>query len=237
MKGSFDSASDRTGKSIEAKMNRLKKALQQLDTLVIDAKYLASEISFDDLLTESDEYLGRKSKSQQSYKRATKSEDWGAEIDKTSFVYFVLLPQANAVKIGYTQDLRSRISCLQVGNPFQLKILGWMFGGIRQEKTVHDFFSRYHTGRGEWFYFEGDLYDYILDVIRTQPEYIDPKKWSKGQSPDFTYETFLGSSEILLIEADEFLEKPALSGVASKETTTLNPAIAKRFISGSSAGG
>lgn len=206
MKGSFDNSRD--GSTAEAKLKRLKKALQELDTLIIDAKYFAADIQLDDL-TLSDS--NQKNEAPKAYKRSSKSEDWGSEIDKTSFVYFILCPQVNAVKIGYTKNLRARISNLQTANPYRLKMLGWMYGARAEEKIVHEFFNRYHAGLGEWFFFEEDLLDYILDVIKTQPDFINPNEWFNGEASNVAFSQLSSSSLNLLEEAETFIEPKTIA--------------------------
>lgn len=55
------------------------------------------------------------------------------------------------VKIGYTKDIRARLTALQTGNPAHLELL-WLCpeGSIAEEKALHRHFSQEHH-RGEWF--------------------------------------------------------------------------------------
>jgi len=57
------------------------------------------------------------------------------------------------VKIGYCMgdNLKERISSLQIGNPDELVCFGVLRGGMEQEKELHEKFKKLHY-RGEWFH-------------------------------------------------------------------------------------
>jgi hypothetical protein len=64
------------------------------------------------------------------------------------------------VKIGWTgDDLRNRISGIQVGTPELLTVYGTIPGTFRMERRLHVRFAQYRL-RGEWFRNEGDVRAY-----------------------------------------------------------------------------
>ncbi len=82
-------------------------------------------------------------------------------------VYFIRDEASSAVKIGWTaNNVASRLSAIQTGNPNELTLLGVMDG---DEATERDWHSRYVEDRirGEWFSESDDLLAEIN--LRAQP--------------------------------------------------------------------
>lgn len=81
-----------------------------------------------------------------------------------NIVYFILDTYSNSVKIGYTtiKGLRKRLETLQIGTPYELKLLGALWGNQKIEKQIHEQFSFSHI-RGEWFHYTQELEDFIAD--------------------------------------------------------------------------
>jgi len=53
-------------------------------------------------------------------------------------IYVLEILNQKYIKIGYTKDdIEKRISSLQTGNPFEIKLLFTVDGSILQEKTIH----------------------------------------------------------------------------------------------------
>lgn len=81
-------------------------------------------------------------------------------------IYFIKCH--DAVKIGHTESLETRIPDLQVGNPYPLATIALLDGGYQLEAQLHRIFSAYRV-RGEWFLrapvdvFLGDVGAYGLD--------------------------------------------------------------------------
>lgn len=77
-------------------------------------------------------------------------------------IYFILDTKSKAVKIGYTtiKGLKRRLENLQVGTPFDLKILGVVWGNRKIEKQLHEKFDKYHI-RGEWFNYTPEFDEYL----------------------------------------------------------------------------
>jgi hypothetical protein len=63
-------------------------------------------------------------------------------------VYFVECQQL--IKVGSATDVRDRVSCLQVGCPYELTLLGTIRGGHRAESALHGALNGFRF-RGEWF--------------------------------------------------------------------------------------
>lgn len=77
-------------------------------------------------------------------------------------IYFILDSYSNAVKIGYTtlKGFSKRLENLQVGTPYDLKILGTIWGNKKIEKELHSKFKYLHI-RGEWFTYSKELEEYL----------------------------------------------------------------------------
>jgi hypothetical protein len=82
-----------------------------------------------------------------------------------SLVYFILDTYSNSVKIGYTtiKGLKKRLETLQIGTPYELKLLGATWGDKKVEKTIHKRFYSSHI-RGEWFHYTKELEDFISET-------------------------------------------------------------------------
>lgn len=89
-------------------------------------------------------------------------------------IYFIFDELSNAVKIGKTKDeeVYTRLSMLQVGNPRELKLLGVVKGYTEEEKELHYKFREYAI-RGEWFDYVAEIQLYLetnaIDYVR--PKY------------------------------------------------------------------
>lgn len=86
-------------------------------------------------------------------KRPTKQN-----LTSASQIYFIKCE--DRVKIGFTNDLKSRLPCLQTGSPFPMEILFAMPGDVAKEKALHKQFSKYHI-TGEWFQYSEPIEAYI----------------------------------------------------------------------------
>lgn len=84
------------------------------------------------------------------------------EASKQRMVYFV---EGNGfVKIGATNSISTRLHDLQVGCPFELKLVTTLPGGEKVERQLHDMFAK-HRKRGEWFEFHQEIKDYIANCL------------------------------------------------------------------------
>ena len=71
-------------------------------------------------------------------------------VDRKAFVY--LIGCHDFVKVGITDDLTIRLSSLQVGCPYELKLItSWLVSQSGEsERRLHALWKRYEV-RGEWF--------------------------------------------------------------------------------------
>ncbi len=97
-------------------------------------------------------------------------------------VYFVLARRTNLVKIGVSDDPRSRLSALQTGSPIKLEIVAEMPGDERYERVLHESFAEYRI-HGEWFRFVGRLESFVAALPKLpsnqrtpSPRRSEPKK-------------------------------------------------------------
>lgn len=75
-------------------------------------------------------------------------------------IYFILNIKELAVKIGYTNNLTSRLSDLQVANCNILQVLLVIDGDLAKEKQLHNRFKHIYI-RGEWFRYTEELASFI----------------------------------------------------------------------------
>lgn len=69
-------------------------------------------------------------------------------------VYVVRAEGTNAVKVGFSRDVKSRVATLQTASPFPLKLLGHFVGfDESHERAVHAGLAS-RRASGEWFVFE-----------------------------------------------------------------------------------
>ena len=83
------------------------------------------------------------------------------------YVYFIQAIESNFVKIGSAKNIEKRLSNLQVGCPFELKLINYIYGRS-QEVNLHKRFQAYHV-RGEWFTLEGELKQFIDNLEPPKP--------------------------------------------------------------------
>lgn len=83
-------------------------------------------------------------------------------------IYFIQNTETKHIKIGYSDNVRSRLSDLQISSPYELAILTICEGGIEVEKELHDKFNGHYV-RGEWFNPSEELISYINEF----PPYVN----------------------------------------------------------------
>jgi len=81
------------------------------------------------------------------------------------YIYFIRAGSTPFVKIGWTRNLRMRLSVLQTGNQDTLKVLRVLSGGREREGSLHALFHRLRR-RGEWFEMDGGLEQFIASAAR-----------------------------------------------------------------------
>lgn len=67
-----------------------------------------------------------------------------------SMVYFVQMGDDGPIKIGFSSVIERRVSHMQNGNPYPLRLLRTMPGGPADERKLHHRFARWRL-QGEWF--------------------------------------------------------------------------------------
>jgi DNA-binding protein Fis len=90
-------------------------------------------------------------------------------------IYFIQSGNGGSIKIGYSNnDIEGRISALQTGTPYKLKLIGVMRGELEDEKTIHSIFSEIHIA-GEWYLPDDTLLKFIEAQAMTDvAKYVDP---------------------------------------------------------------
>ena len=85
-----------------------------------------------------------------------------------SMIYFIQNTETKHIKIGYSDNVRNRLSDLQISSPHELTILTICEGGIELEKELHNKFNDYYV-RGEWFNPSEELINYVNEF----PPYVN----------------------------------------------------------------
>lgn len=65
-------------------------------------------------------------------------------------IYMVQMGDAGPIKIGKTNDLRSRVEALQTGNPCKLKVIATLHAPAVLEMQLHAYLDEFRL-EGEWF--------------------------------------------------------------------------------------
>lgn len=87
-------------------------------------------------------------------------------------IYFIQMNDDGPIKIGVANDLSARLSNLQCGNPYPLKLLGCLTGGYKKEKELHEQFKE-HRMRGEWFHPSEELLR-LASLAKSPSELAEP---------------------------------------------------------------
>ena len=82
------------------------------------------------------------------------------------FVYLVRCH--DFVKIGIATDVKARLSCLQTGSPYILKLLAYRksFNAAAEEAALHEQFKAYHIN-GEWFRIPKTMLKTLADSLKS----------------------------------------------------------------------
>lgn len=70
---------------------------------------------------------------------------------------------AGLVKIGRAVAPELRLDALQSGSPVMLELVGYVAGGHKHERELHDRFREYRS-HGEWFREEGEVSEWVERV-------------------------------------------------------------------------
>lgn len=90
-------------------------------------------------------------------------------------IYFIR--QNEQVKIGVTDNIKNRLSELQVGSPYKLSVMLLIDGDYKDEVELHRIFKD-HRIRGEWYWLNEDIKEYIISMYNKDLRYehglLDP---------------------------------------------------------------
>jgi hypothetical protein len=75
-------------------------------------------------------------------------------------IYFVQVPIAGPIKIGFSSTLKARIRALDAAVPWGIKLCYDMPGDVEEEQRIHTMFEKARI-RGEWFSASERLCDWI----------------------------------------------------------------------------
>jgi hypothetical protein len=78
------------------------------------------------------------------------------------FVYFIAAN--DAIKIGYSKNVRLRLQTLQTASAIDLVLLGQVPGNVNFEQTLHERLAP-HRRRGEWFQDCGMVREVVNEVL------------------------------------------------------------------------
>jgi hypothetical protein len=84
-------------------------------------------------------------------------------------VYFIKSGDDGLIKIGWTNDVDSRLATLQTGSPEVLSLLALVIGAQADERRLHQKFAHLRV-RGEWFQDCAEIREYIRAIGRGEVE-------------------------------------------------------------------
>lgn len=86
------------------------------------------------------------------------------KILKASSTFIYIFECQGYYKIGLTDDVKKRVNGLQVGCPFDIRIVkSWRSNDARvEERRIHQLLEAYHV-RGEWFKLPDDLLAKLME--------------------------------------------------------------------------
>ena len=79
-------------------------------------------------------------------------------------IYFIQCGENGPIKIGQTGDVEKRISQLQTGCPYELKLLWTYHGNSWKEEEVHEALEAENI-RGEWFHPSSNVFDFMKEFM------------------------------------------------------------------------
>jgi len=111
----------------------------------------AAEQMLSDAVPRALEVLGYSSIDEYAAARAEALDTQGDRGDCLTGIYFVQAGEDGPIKIGYSVDIKRRISELATASPYPLRLLGYMRGDGVRESEIQNSFARYRI-HGEWFF-------------------------------------------------------------------------------------
>lgn len=101
----------------------------------------------------------------------TLAHEWECS-ERMGWVYFIIDPDEDAVKIGYADDMDKRLVDLQTGNPRELILDYFVRGTRRLEKRLQKRFKHLSIRR-EWFRHDGELAGFIDDLEGLKRQHVE----------------------------------------------------------------
>ena len=117
-------------------------------------------------------------------------------------IYLVNAENTDLYKIGYTSvGVETRLKALQTGNPHKLNIIKQSDGSISKEKYIQNWFY-YKKTRGEWFRFNDDDVNNVIDMMLDNKKYLTE---SKIKTKLLSFRTNINNDQYLrkLMDSDE----------------------------------
>lgn len=124
-------------------------------------------------------------------------------------VYFILASEVNRVKIGFSDNIRGRLSGIQSGSPCKLYLIGVAEGSKLLEQVLHEKFEpfRFH---GEWFKYSDSIQDFLMQYVEmnmlTREDALFLKHMRDRSIDDF-YEALKGFIERTGVEEGEIMRQ------------------------------
>lgn len=89
------------------------------------------------------------------------------------YVYFIS-DLKETIKIGYTRgNPINRLKQLNTGSPFQLYLLGFFRGTLKDEDNLHKKFANLKVrSNGEWFKISEELVNFINNINEIKDKYV-----------------------------------------------------------------
>jgi hypothetical protein len=137
-------------------------------------------------------------------------------------IYFILNPETNNVKIGYTAgNIKSRLANIQTGNSVLLSVIATISGELQDEAVYHEKFTEYRQ-QGEWFYFGEKIRKFITEINNSNDnnENNDTPSLTKPTKPA----SFLGSFDTKWykgLKGSEVLTMISLLSVENNKTNEI----------------
>ncbi|MEL6758193.1 MAG: GIY-YIG nuclease family protein [Pseudomonadota bacterium] len=96
-------------------------------------------------------------------------------MSKTTFIYAIR--SRKWVKIGFTNNVKQRLSTIQTCNPTKVHLEGYVIGTNEEERQIQWVLNHTRT-RGEWFQYVGFTVE-IVAKIRELDTASDVLRWIK----------------------------------------------------------
>jgi len=113
---------------------------------------------------------------------------------KEQVIYFIQNVDTEEIKIGVTENFKSRLASIKTSSPSDINVLLLCRGGYDAEKKLHHKFQQYHK-KGEWFYPSVAILQFIRE--KKEEAYLerrgadDVHVWPKGKDdPNSTMRSF-----------------------------------------------